>query len=328
MMRDRGVVKELLARAEAAGCTKLAFTVDLAITGMRHRDLRNGALSSSFAAKAVKAFEIARHPHWLFDVAIGGKPHGFGNLSTRCPIPTVSKPFYRLGGQPVRFFRHLEGYRMAVQRLEGQSHHPGAFWKPRMRAPPRRWRRRRDRFQPRRPTTRRRGVIRFQLPEVAEAVGSRMDGFMDGGAAASTCSLALGAGVIGGVGLRWQARREGRARPAGDACGRNCAWRWRCRASIASGHRTGRTRRTALSVEKIKQMGKHDLFDRRVRPRTGQYGVAVSTYSPRVGATVPLVVPEPRRGGSRASSVPTFRQMAADLVATGASAEGSCANWK
>ncbi len=87
MMRDRGVVQDLLARAEAAGCTTLAFTVDLAITGMRHRDLRNGALSSSLAARAVKTWEIARHPHWLLDVALRGRPHGFGNLSDRVPDP-------------------------------------------------------------------------------------------------------------------------------------------------------------------------------------------------------------------------------------------------
>ena len=57
-------------------------------------------------------------------------------------------------------------------------------------------------------------------------------------------------------------------------------------------------------------------------PRTGQYGVAVSTYSPRVGATVPLVVPN--RGAVAFQSVvsPDFRQMAADLIATGASADG------
>lgn len=57
-------------------------------------------------------------------------------------------------------------------------------------------------------------------------------------------------------------------------------------------------------------------------PRTGQYGVAVSTYSPRVGATVPLVVPN--RGAVAFQSVvsPDFRQIAADLIATGASADG------
>lgn len=87
MMRDRGVVQDLLSRAEAAGCTTLAFTVDLAVTGMRHRDLRNGALSASPAARAVKAWEIARHPHWLLDVAMRSRPHGFGNLSDRVPDP-------------------------------------------------------------------------------------------------------------------------------------------------------------------------------------------------------------------------------------------------
>ncbi|HMN71687.1 MAG TPA: L-lactate dehydrogenase [Rhodoblastus sp.] len=87
MMRDRGVVQDLLARAESVGCATLAFTVDLAITGMRHRDLRNGALSSSAAARAVKAWEIARHPRWLLDVALRGRPHGFGNLSDRVPDP-------------------------------------------------------------------------------------------------------------------------------------------------------------------------------------------------------------------------------------------------
>ncbi len=93
MMRDRGVVQELLARAESAGCTTLVFTVDLAVTGLRHRDLRNGALSSSPRARAVKAWEIARHPRWLLEVALRGKPHGFGNLSDRVPDPTRLEAF-------------------------------------------------------------------------------------------------------------------------------------------------------------------------------------------------------------------------------------------
>ena len=93
MMRDRGVVQDLLARAEAAGCTTLAFTVDLAVTGLRHRDLRNGALSQSPRARAVKAWEIARHPQWLLDVAVRGKPHGFGNLSDRVPDPNRLEAF-------------------------------------------------------------------------------------------------------------------------------------------------------------------------------------------------------------------------------------------
>src|SRR5690606_32691033 len=37
MIRDRGVIEALLARAWAAGCRTLVFTVDLPIPGMRHR---------------------------------------------------------------------------------------------------------------------------------------------------------------------------------------------------------------------------------------------------------------------------------------------------
>ena len=93
MMRDRGAVKELLARAADAGCTTLAFTVDLAVTGMRHRDVRNGAVSRSWQAKLVRGFEIGRHPHWLRNVGLGGKPHSFGNLADRVPDPTSLDAF-------------------------------------------------------------------------------------------------------------------------------------------------------------------------------------------------------------------------------------------
>ena len=42
MLRDREYVKALLARAKAAGCRTLVFTVDLAVLGARYRDVRNG----------------------------------------------------------------------------------------------------------------------------------------------------------------------------------------------------------------------------------------------------------------------------------------------
>jgi L-lactate dehydrogenase (cytochrome) len=42
MMRDRGVVKEILSRAQAANCGALVFTVDLPVLGTRYRDIRNG----------------------------------------------------------------------------------------------------------------------------------------------------------------------------------------------------------------------------------------------------------------------------------------------
>ena len=40
--KDRGVTRELVSRAEAAGCTALVLTVDSPVLGKRERDIRNG----------------------------------------------------------------------------------------------------------------------------------------------------------------------------------------------------------------------------------------------------------------------------------------------
>jgi L-lactate dehydrogenase (cytochrome) len=85
MMRDRGAVKELLERAMAAGCRTLVFTVDLPVPGMRHRDVRNGMFGNSLKAKLVKAWQVGRRPGWVYDVGLRGKPHSFGNLADRVP---------------------------------------------------------------------------------------------------------------------------------------------------------------------------------------------------------------------------------------------------
>jgi L-lactate dehydrogenase (cytochrome) len=86
MMRDRGYVKALLARAKAAGCTTLVFTVDLAVVGARYRDVRNGMAGGlSVAAKLRLMLDYIAHPGWAMDVGMKGKPHVFGNLSDRVP---------------------------------------------------------------------------------------------------------------------------------------------------------------------------------------------------------------------------------------------------
>lgn len=82
MVKDRDLVVSLLERARSAGCTTLVFTVDLAVTGMRHRDLRYGMLGDDVPAKLTRALTLAASPRWVFDVAIKGKPHDFGNLSS------------------------------------------------------------------------------------------------------------------------------------------------------------------------------------------------------------------------------------------------------
>ncbi len=87
MLRDRGLVKSLLERAQAVGCETLVFTVDLAVAGMRHRDYRNGMLGGGLAGKVAKLVQILAHPRWVFDVGIKGKPHNFGNLREVVPDP-------------------------------------------------------------------------------------------------------------------------------------------------------------------------------------------------------------------------------------------------
>lgn len=80
MLRDRSLVEALLERARATGCNTLVFTVDLAVTGMRHRDSRNGMIGGGIAGKAAKAWQLLMSPRWILDVGLRGKPHDFGNL--------------------------------------------------------------------------------------------------------------------------------------------------------------------------------------------------------------------------------------------------------
>ena len=83
MLRDREFVLELLGRAKVAGCETLVFTVDLAVPGLRLRDFRNGMLGGGLVGKLSYAAALATSPLWLYDVAIKGRPHSFGNLSGR-----------------------------------------------------------------------------------------------------------------------------------------------------------------------------------------------------------------------------------------------------
>lgn len=85
MIRDRGIVKALLQRAWEAGCRTLVFTVDLPLPGMRHRDTRNGLSAGGMRAKLIKAQHLLSSPAWLWDVAVRGKPHSFGNLIDQVP---------------------------------------------------------------------------------------------------------------------------------------------------------------------------------------------------------------------------------------------------
>jgi L-lactate dehydrogenase (cytochrome) len=86
VMRDRGYAEELMGRASAVGAPVLVLTIDLAVVGARHRDTRNAVVGDPrLAAKLRRGLDIASHPRWIREVAIGGKPLTFGNLEKAVP---------------------------------------------------------------------------------------------------------------------------------------------------------------------------------------------------------------------------------------------------
>ena len=85
-MRDRGFVAELIARAKAARCEALVVTVDLAVPGLRFKDVRNGMTGGlSAAAQMAVNLERASRVRWIADVALGGRPLVFGTLASKVP---------------------------------------------------------------------------------------------------------------------------------------------------------------------------------------------------------------------------------------------------
>jgi len=86
VMRDRGYAEDLMARAEAVGSPVLVLTIDLAVVGARHRDVRNaiGGRPSAWA-KVRRGLDIAMHPQWVRSTAVGGRPLTFGNLEKAVP---------------------------------------------------------------------------------------------------------------------------------------------------------------------------------------------------------------------------------------------------
>ena len=86
VMRDRAYAEDLMSRAESVGSPVLVLTIDLAVVGARHRDTRNAMVGeASTWAKVRRGLDIASHPRWIKDVAIGGKPLTFGNLAKAIP---------------------------------------------------------------------------------------------------------------------------------------------------------------------------------------------------------------------------------------------------
>lgn len=78
MCRDRALVKELVARAAAAGFDTLILTVDTPVAGARLRDVRNG-LTIPPALSLRTFLDGALHPNWWFDL-LTTEPLTFANL--------------------------------------------------------------------------------------------------------------------------------------------------------------------------------------------------------------------------------------------------------
>jgi L-lactate dehydrogenase (cytochrome) len=82
MLRDRGFVRDMIARAADAGCPALVFTVDLPTPGARYRDIRSGLSGAANWWGALRRFsQVARRPRWAWDVGLHGRPITLGNVA-------------------------------------------------------------------------------------------------------------------------------------------------------------------------------------------------------------------------------------------------------
>ncbi len=81
VMRDRGFAASLIERAKAAKCSALVLTLDLQIQGQRHRDLKNG-LAVPPKITLGTALDVMMKPGWALNV-MTSKRRSFGNLQGR-----------------------------------------------------------------------------------------------------------------------------------------------------------------------------------------------------------------------------------------------------
>jgi len=79
----RAVAEAAIARARAAGYSVLVVTIDTPISGMRERDIRSGAgplLKGDVAASLPHLWQLVTHPRWLMDYLLDGAPRVFPNV--------------------------------------------------------------------------------------------------------------------------------------------------------------------------------------------------------------------------------------------------------
>ncbi len=84
VIRDRAFMRDLIARAKAAGARALVFTVDMPVPGSRYRDAHAG-MSGPYAPLR-RVMQAVGRPRWSWDVGLRGRPHMLGNL-----LPVLGK---------------------------------------------------------------------------------------------------------------------------------------------------------------------------------------------------------------------------------------------
>ena len=77
-MKDRDFMDRLMDRAKAAGCSALVLTLDLQVIGQRHKDLKNG-LTAPPKPTLANIVNLLTKPRWCLGMA-GTKRRTFGNL--------------------------------------------------------------------------------------------------------------------------------------------------------------------------------------------------------------------------------------------------------
>jgi L-lactate dehydrogenase (cytochrome) len=78
VMRDREFSGRLIDRAKAAGCSALVLTLDLQVLGQRHKDLKNG-LSAPPKPTIANLLNLLTKPAWCMGM-LGTKRRSFGNI--------------------------------------------------------------------------------------------------------------------------------------------------------------------------------------------------------------------------------------------------------
>lgn len=86
VLKDRGFMRSVLERAQAAGVSTLVFTVDMPVPGARYRDAHSGM--SGPHAGLRRYVQAVLHPRWAWDVGLWGRPHDLGNVSRYLGKPT------------------------------------------------------------------------------------------------------------------------------------------------------------------------------------------------------------------------------------------------